>query len=110
MKVTDAQAVAIIEHAARVAAVAAADQIHSYAIALTPLGETGELRSTSTVVPDSTKPRAEVVYPKIYAARQHEETTWNHPKAGQAKYLQTAAVENTDFVTRLVQSHMREAL
>lgn len=30
---------------------------------------------------------AEVSFNTVYAARQHEETTWAHPKGGQAKYL-----------------------
>jgi hypothetical protein len=32
---------------------------------------------------------AEVSFNEIYAARQHEELTWQHPKGGQAKYLET---------------------
>lgn len=30
---------------------------------------------------------AEVSFNTVYAARQHEETTWRHPKGGQAKFL-----------------------
>ena len=28
-----------------------------------------------------------VSFSTVYAARQHEEVTWNHPKGGKAKYL-----------------------
>lgn len=30
----------------------------------------------------------EVSFSTPYAARQHEEVTWNHPKGGKAKYLE----------------------
>lgn len=30
----------------------------------------------------------EVTFDTPYAARQHEEVTWNHPKGGNAKYLE----------------------
>ena len=110
MKVTAEVVASMIHAAAKGAATAAADQLHAYAVALTPLGETGELRSTSAVVPDATKPAAEVVYAKIYAARQHEETSWNHPRAGQAKFLEQAAQDNTSFLRDVVASHMKGIL
>lgn len=31
---------------------------------------------------------AEVRFSTVYAARQHEETTWKHPRGGKAKYLE----------------------
>lgn len=31
---------------------------------------------------------AEVSFNTVYAARQHEELTWQHPKGGNAKYLE----------------------
>lgn len=36
---------------------------------------------------------AEVSFNTVYAARQHEETTWQHPKGGQAKYLSQPLAE-----------------
>lgn len=33
---------------------------------------------------------AEVAFNTIYAARQHEELDWEHPKGGKAKYLEGA--------------------
>lgn len=30
----------------------------------------------------------EVTFSTVYAARQHEEVTWKHPKGGKAKYLE----------------------
>lgn len=37
---------------------------------------------------------AEVSFNTVYAARQHEETQWQHPLAGEAKYLERPALEN----------------
>lgn len=36
---------------------------------------------------------AEVSFNEVYAARQHEETGWRHPKGGQAKYLESVIHE-----------------
>jgi hypothetical protein len=37
--------------------------------------------------------RVEVSFNTIYAARQHEELEWKHPKGGQAKYLESVISE-----------------
>lgn len=37
---------------------------------------------------------AEIRFPLVYAARQHEETTWRHPRGGKAKYLEDPLKEN----------------
>ncbi len=39
---------------------------------------------------------AEVSFNTVYAARQHEETTWRHPRAGEAKYLERPLLERGD--------------
>lgn len=36
---------------------------------------------------------AEVSFNTVYAARQHEETGWRHPKGGQSKYLESVIQE-----------------
>lgn len=36
---------------------------------------------------------AEVSFNTVYAARQHEETSWRHPKGGRAKYLESVLAE-----------------
>lgn len=36
---------------------------------------------------------AGVSFHTVYAARQHEETTWKHPLGGEAKYLETPLVQ-----------------
>lgn len=42
----------------------------------------------------SVNAEVEVSFNTVYAARQHEETTWRHPLAGQAKYLEQPFREN----------------
>lgn len=44
----------------------------------------------------------EVSFNTIYAARQHEETEWEHPLGGQAKYLEQPLRENVDRYMRIV--------
>lgn len=52
--------------------------------------EEGTLRGSgqthTTVHADSVE--TEVSFDTVYAARQHEEVTWKHPKGGKAKYLE----------------------
>lgn len=52
--------------------------------------EEGTLRGSgqthTTVFGDRVE--TEVSFDTVYAARQHEEVTWKHPKGGKAKYLE----------------------
>jgi hypothetical protein len=52
--------------------------------------EEGTLRGSGAVEvsEDSNSISVEVSFSTVYAARQHEEVTWNHPKGGKAKYLE----------------------
>ena len=43
----------------------------------------------------------------IYAARQHEETSWNHPRGGQAKFMETAMTQNADAVRQTIINHIK---
>ena len=43
----------------------------------------------------------------MYAARQHEELDWNHPKGGEAKYLQKAIQENAGRLGNLIEAGQR---
>ena len=45
---------------------------------------------------------AEVAFNTIYAARQHEELTWKHPKAGEAKYLERPLLERASRYERII--------
>lgn len=46
----------------------------------------------------------EVSFTTPYAARQHEETTWNHPKGGKAKYLSDPLKARAYDGQRLIQA------
>lgn len=51
-------------------------------------------RATGSAPKPSLKVSAEVGYDLPYAMRQHEELSYNHPKGGQAKYLEQPFLEN----------------
>ncbi|MBV7292373.1 HK97 gp10 family phage protein [Corynebacterium sp. TAE3-ERU16] len=74
----------------------AAHLLQSYAVMKTPIDE-GTLRGSSnvTLMQGAAGATAVVYYSLIYAARQHEETTWRHPRGGQAKYLEEPATDAT---------------
>lgn len=89
----------------------AANMMVARAVPLTPLGETGNLRQSIGVSgPSSSRGsvragvRSDGV---IYARRQHEETTWRHPRAGQAKYLETAKQQGQGDAERIIRAHIR---
>lgn len=53
--------------------------------------EFGPLRGSAYTVPPTSKSlTTETGFGTEYAARQHEEVTWNHPRDGEAKYLENA--------------------
>lgn len=74
-----------VEQAMRVIA----DDLLGRAVRDAPVEE-GTLRGSGSVDIDVTPGRitAEVSFDTVYAARQHEEITWRHPKGGKAKYLE----------------------
>lgn len=43
-----------------------------------------------------------VSYNTKYAATQHEHIEYDHPRGGQAKYLESVLVENTDRILQLI--------
>lgn len=88
--------------------------VEAAAVPLTPLGETGNLRQSAESIPGTdagSSVEGGVRYDGLpYIRRQHEETTWNHPRAGQAKYLETARRENADRVAQIVKNHIKGAM
>lgn len=52
----------------------------------------------------------EVSFNTPYAARQHEEVTWEHPKGGKAKYLSDPLKEMVHDYTQFLTLAMRRAL
>jgi hypothetical protein len=67
-------------------------QVHAEAVKRAPV-EFSVLRSSAYVAPptkDAEGTSVEVGFGTVYAARQHEETEWKHPRGGEAKYLEKA--------------------
>lgn len=56
------------------------------------------------------KARATVGYSLPYALRQHEELSYNHPKGGQAKFLEQPFRENEKRYIELIKSIPDEVL
>lgn len=68
-------------------------EIQSTAVNLAPI-EQGTLRSSATITPPRVIGRrvgGGLSFPMVYAAVQHENESFNHPRGGEAKYLQKAA-------------------
>lgn len=73
----------------------------------TPIRD-GPLRASGgTDVDDDT---ASVFFDTPYAARQHEEVGWRHPKGGQAKYLENTVLEERGNAQAIVAAEVRRAL
>lgn len=51
---------------------------------------------------------AEVGFSEKYAADQHEQVAYNHPRGGEAKYLESVVVESTDRILRTIAGKMWE--
>ena len=78
---------------------------------LVPRDKSTLVRSgTREVVRVGDRIEGRVAYNTVYAARQHEETTWEHPRGGQAKYLEEPLRAMVpEFESRLAAA-MRRAL
>lgn len=81
--------------------------------------EEGTLRGSGELEVENTaalSPRAgsEIVatvsFNTVYAARQHEETEWNHPKGGQAKYLEAPLHDRAGRYEHIIGLAMKAAL
>lgn len=100
----------LIEGKAARAVAAGAQVVVAAAVPLTPILE-GDLRGAIGIIDpivDGDKVVSGVaVKDVVYARRQHEETTWNHPRGGQAKYLQTAKDATKDEVEAVIKNHLK---
>lgn len=78
-----------MKNAARAALTAATNDLLGQAQREAPVEE-GTLRGSGSarVIDVGGKIVGEVSFDTVYAARQHEEVTWRHPKGGKAKYLE----------------------
>lgn len=68
-------------------------EIQSTAVNLAPFRQ-GDLRTSATInapTVKGTQVGGGVSFPIVYAGVQHENESFNHPRGGEAKYLQKAA-------------------
>lgn len=85
----------------------AGERLRALSVAVTPIDE-GDLRSSTAVIPaTNTKDGVKVHNDSVYAARQHEELGWRHPRGGQAKYLEQPAKANAAELFAIVGAQIR---
>lgn len=68
-------------------------------------GQSGGGITVNGTIPDNHENETvigEVSYNTKYAANQHEHTEYDHPKGGQAKYLESVLVEEKDRILKLI--------
>lgn len=71
----------------------ALSEIQSTAVNLAPFRQ-GDLRTSATITVPTVKGNrvgGGISFPLVYAGVQHENESFNHPRGGEAKYLQKAA-------------------
>ncbi|QMV84093.1 HK97 gp10 family phage protein [Corynebacterium hindlerae] len=96
-----------IKKNAEKAAFMGAQHLRKEAVELTPV-DTGTLRNSAKVTADGNQ--AAVSYSTPYAARQHEEVGWNHPEGGQAKFLETAMINEAPTIARIIANTITKGL
>lgn len=67
----------------------------------------GSGKSEVTVTPRGVS--VEVSFSTVYAARQHEEVTWKHPKGGKSKYLEDPLKEMAPRYVSALAAAIRKA-
>ncbi|GAB3166906.1 hypothetical protein GCM10027059_26560 [Myceligenerans halotolerans] len=87
----------------------AAERVRAVAVPRTPL-EYGDLRSAHTVVPATPDDLGSAVVNDLpYAVKQHEDLTLRHDD-GQAKFLESAALDSAREVEQIVAASVRRRL
>ncbi len=64
--------------------------------------ENGGMIVKQKIMKSLNNPSAEVGFGEEYAAKQHEEVEYNHPRGGQAKYLEEPMKENIPKYVKLI--------
>lgn len=54
--------------------------------------------------------RAEIGFSAPYAADQHEQVAYSHPRGGESKYLESVLVENSERILQLIASGVEEGM
>lgn len=89
----------------------AAERLRALSVAEAPLRD-GVLRGSAFVQPAEDHGaivQAAVGFDTVYAARQHEETGWQHTD-GKAKYLEDPARESASELAAIMAAEVRRAL
>lgn len=86
----------------------AAEHLRGVSQQAAPIDE-GTLRTSAAVTVLDGGTRVAVSYNTPYAARQHEELGWRHPKGGRAKYLEGPAHEEDATMRAIIATEVRRA-
>lgn len=86
----------------------AAEHLLTKSVAQCPVNE-GTLRRSAAVDISTDGMTAIVSYNTVYAARQHEELSWRHPKGGKAKYLEDPLHSEAQKMRRIIRTQIRRA-
>ncbi len=74
----------------------AAELLRTWSVEAAPILD-GFLRGSAQVTPATVlNPVAYVSFDTVYAWRQHEELSWQHPRGGGPKYLEGPLIEHQD--------------
>jgi hypothetical protein len=87
----------------------AAEHLLGASLPLVPLRD-AILEDSGTTSVDESKGQAAVSFDTPYAVRQHEELDWNHPKKGQAKYLEQPYNTERPVMLDLIAAQIRRSL
>ncbi|MFD5682198.1 hypothetical protein [Streptomyces bacillaris] len=90
-------------------ALLAAEYVLGESQAVVPLDEAALSRSGTASVDEATLTSA-VSYDSPYAARQHEELTWQHAPGRRAKYLEQPLTRARQQVAEIIAAELRRAL
>ena len=88
-----------------------AKDLEDKAVDLAPVDE-GDLRESSTFEVESsrTEVTSYIGFDEEYALRQHENTTFKHPKGGQAKFLETPLKSGANKYKEQIGDAVKEGL
>lgn len=87
----------------------AAELLRTWAVEAAPILD-GPLRASAQVTSATDgNPVAHVSFDTVYAWRQHEELSWNHPGGGGAKYLEGPLVEHSQDLLDAISARIGRA-
>lgn len=95
--------------AAALAVVEVAEDALTEANDRAPLDE-GDLVRSAEVVPHPEQTAASITYDTPYAIRQHEDSTLNHPRQGEAHWLERVVEENAPRYFQWIADRIRKAM